>query len=242
MQLAPGVEAIDLGIYLPSHQTLVFSDFHMGFEHSLNAQGYMLPRTHYKDVVDRLEHIFAELKKQKKTVARVVITGDLKHEFGTILRQEWRDVLRLVDYLLRRCETLVLIKGNHDVQLGPVAAKSGIKLVPDVRLGDILIIHGDDVPTNLKDIKTIIMGHEHPAIGLRAKGRVEKYKCYLVGPYRKRTLIVQPSAKLMVEGSDVLKEKQLSPLLEGGVKKFRAFVIDDRKKELLDFGLIKNLA
>lgn len=241
MQLATGVDAIDLGIYLPSHKTLVFSDFHMGFEHSLNAQGYMLPRTHYKDVVDRLELIFAELKKQKKDVKKIVITGDLKHEFGTILRQEWRDVLRLVDYLLRKADELILIKGNHDVQLGPVAAKSGIKLVADVKLGDILIIHGDEEPARLKDIKTIIMGHEHPALGLRHKGRTEKYKCYLVGPYRKCTLIVQPSAKLMVEGSDVTKEKQLSPLLAGGVKKFRAFVIDERQKEILDFGLIKNL-
>jgi hypothetical protein len=241
MQLAPGVEAIDLGIYLPKHRTAIFSDFHMGFEHSMNAQGYMLPRTHYKDVVDRLELFFAELMKQKKSVKTIVITGDLKHEFGKILRQEWRDVLRLVDYLLRKADELVLIKGNHDVQLGPVAAKSGIKLVPDYRVDDILVIHGDAEPTNLKGVETIIMGHEHPALGLRARGRSEKYKCYLVGPYRKRTLIVQPSAKLMIEGTDVTKEQMLSPLLEGGVKKFRAFVIDDQKRELLDFGLVKNL-
>jgi len=241
MQLAPGIEAIDLGLYLSTHQALVFSDFHMGFEHSLNAQGYMLPRTHYKDVVDRLEQVFAELAKQEKPVKTVVITGDLKHEFGRILRQEWRDVLRLVDYLLRKADKLVLIKGNHDVQLGPVAANRNVDLVPDVRLGDILIIHGDEEPANLKGTHTIIMGHEHPALGLKHKGRTERYKCYLVGTYRKRTLIVQPSAKLMVEGTDVTKEQLLSPLLQGGIKSFKAYVIDEKAKEILDFGQLKNL-
>ncbi|MBI4145594.1 metallophosphoesterase [Candidatus Woesearchaeota archaeon] len=241
MQLANGVDAIDLAIYLPVHETLVLSDLHMGFEESLNAQGVLVPRTHYKDLVDRLELIFAELKNRRQRVSQVVITGDLKHEFGGIRRQEWKDVSRIVDYLLRRVERLVLIKGNHDVQLGPIATRRGLELVKDVRLGDVLIIHGDQEPNDLKGVTTIIMGHEHPAIGLRSGTRVERFKCYLVGRYKRKTLIVQPSANLLTEGSDVMKEQTLSPLLSKDILSFKAFVLDDKKRELLDFGVIRRL-
>jgi putative SbcD/Mre11-related phosphoesterase len=241
MQLVPGIEAVDLALYLSTHKTLVLSDLHMGYEGSLNAQGVMVPRTHFKNLVDRLEHVFATLKVAKKAVRTVVITGDLKHEFGKIARQEWRDVMRMVDYLLRRAPRLVLIKGNHDVQLGPIAGRHGIELVPDYRAGDILLIHGDAEPTDLKAVKTIIMGHEHPAIALRSGGRTERFKCYLVGPYKRKTLIVQPSCNLLTEGTDVLKEQTLSPLLDGGVAKFRAYVIDEQNKEVLDFGPLKAL-
>jgi len=241
MELVKGVEVIDLALYLVKHKTLVLSDFHMGFEESLQAQGVLVPRTHYKDLVDRLEMIFAELQKKKRKVEKIVITGDLKHEFGKIARQEWRDAMRIIDYLLRKCRKVILLKGNHDVQLGPIAARQGIELQKEYRIGDFLIIHGDYGPTNLKTVKTIIMGHEHPAISLRHSGRVEKYKCYLVGTYKRKRLIVQPSCNILIEGSDVLREQVLSPLLKSGMSKFNAFVVDDQKKEVLAFGKVKNL-
>ena len=31
---------------------------------------------------------------------QVIINGDLKHEFGTISDQEWRDVLKIFDLIL----------------------------------------------------------------------------------------------------------------------------------------------
>ena len=110
MELVKGVEAYDLALYLPKHKTVVFSDLHMGFEESLQSQGVLVPRTHYKDLVDRYEQIFAELQKKKKKVDRIVITGDLKHEFGRIARQEWRDAMRIIDYLLRKAKKVILLK------------------------------------------------------------------------------------------------------------------------------------
>jgi putative SbcD/Mre11-related phosphoesterase len=242
MQLTNAIEAIDLALY--TSKTLILSDFHIGFEESLNRQGVFVPRMHYKGIIDRLEHIFAVLKQAKKSVRTIVITGDLKHDFGRIGKQEWRDVMRLVDYLLRKSPRLVLIKGNHDVQLGPIADKHGIELVPDYRVEDILVIHGDVVPKTLTGIKTIVMGHEHPAITLRAKGRSERYKCFLKGAYKRRTLIVQPSFNLLTEGTDILQEQFLSPLLKGrlfGIGSFEAFLVDERNHDVLPFGPIKRL-
>ncbi|MBI4151184.1 metallophosphoesterase [Candidatus Woesearchaeota archaeon] len=244
MRITKNVEAIDLALHLSAAKTLVLSDFHLGFEESLNRQGVLVPRMHFKDVMARLEHIFATLKKDKKSVRTVVITGDLKHDFGRIGRQEWRDVTRLVEYLLTKAPRLVLIKGNHDVQLGPIATKRGIELVSEYRIDDVLIIHGDVAPKKLTGIKTIIMGHEHPAITLRSKGRSERYKCFLKGTYQRRTLIVQPSFNLLTEGTDILQEQFLSPLLKGrlfGIRSFEAFIVDDRSHDVLPFGTLQRL-
>jgi len=94
MEIHTGIEIIDLALYLPSHQTIIFSDFHIGYEETLTQRGILIPRFQFKDTIKRLEKIFSKIK-QVKTV---VINGDLKHEFGKISDQEWREVLKLLDY------------------------------------------------------------------------------------------------------------------------------------------------
>ncbi len=245
MKLAKDVEAVDLGIYLPAHKTLVLSDFHIGYEEALNKQGVFIPRLHLKDILSRIEKIFAVLDKSKKKVEMVVLTGDVKHTFGSIGRQEWRDITRLIEVLHKHSAKIVLIKGNHDVQLGPIVSRKGIVMVPEHRVGDFLIIHGDTLPVNLAGVATIIMGHEHPAVTLRSKNRAEKYKCYLVTSYKRKRLIVQPSFNLLTEGTDVLKEQLLSPLLKtgflGNLLSSKVFIVDDRLHEVLSFGSLKSL-
>lgn len=232
-----GIYAIDLGLWIESSKTLVLSDFHIGYEEELNQKGVLLPRTLYKDVVDRLEGIFAEIKTNPETI---VINGDLKHEFGRISQQEWKETMRLIDYLERKCKKIVLIKGNHDTILGPIAGKQNIKIVDEYVIGDVLILHGHKDPKELSGITTIIVGHEHPAIGLQEDVRREKYKCYLVGKYKGRNLIVQPSFNLLVEGTDVCSEPLLSPIISS-IDSFNAFVVDSKEKKILAFGKIREL-
>ena len=55
MYLAPSIEAIDLALYVPAQKLVVISDLHLGFEEALNARGGFVPRTHYKELVDRLK-------------------------------------------------------------------------------------------------------------------------------------------------------------------------------------------
>ena len=59
----------------------------------------------------------------------IIINGDIKHEFGTISEQEWRHTLRLLDFLSRYCDEVILIKGNHDMILGPIAKKRNVKVL-----------------------------------------------------------------------------------------------------------------
>ena len=226
--------AVDLALYIPSIATAVMSDFHFGYEESLTRQGLLVPRQQFRRTMERLEYIFTRIKPRI-----IVLNGDLKHEFGHITRQEWNDTTKLIEYLLQRCEKLIIVKGNHDVILGPIASRKIIELVKEYRDGTYLIVHGDEIPT-LSGVKTIIIGHDHPAITLRDKGKYEKFKCFLKGPYKRRILIATPAFNVLTEGSDIMKEHTLSPFLQGSLSDFEVWAIPEAEK-VLYFGRLRNL-
>ena len=125
MKILNGIELIDLAIY--THKTLIVTDFHIGYEEALNKQGLMVPRFQFQEIMKRLEKIFLRLKGKK--VYTIIVNGDLKHEFGTISEQEWRHTLRLLDYFGQHCKEIILIKGNHDTILGPIAKKRNVRVL-----------------------------------------------------------------------------------------------------------------
>ncbi len=202
MEIHKNIKIIDIALYLTKSKTLIIADSHIGFEESLNKQGILVPRFHFKDLILRMGKIL-----KKVSPETIIINGDIKHELGKISEQEWRYTLRLIDFLSKHCKNLFLIKGNHDKILGPIAKKRNIEVINQIIIDNILITHGDKLPKNLKEIKTIIIGHEHPAIGLREKTRIETFKCFLKGKYKTKTLIVQPSFNLETFGTDITKEK-----------------------------------
>ncbi len=233
-----GIEIIDLGLLLKNEKILVLADFHIGYEETLNKQGILVPKFQFKDIIKRLTKIFSELKKDK---LKIIINGDIKHEFGTISEQEWRETLRLLDFLTKFCDEIILIKGNHDTIIGPIAKKKNIKIVEHyLTKKGILITHGHKIPKKeiLKKTKTIIIAHEHPAISLREDIRTEKFKCFLKGRWKRKSLIVMPSFCLATEGTDVLSEKLLSQFLGQDISNFEVFVVADK---VYDFGKLKNL-
>lgn len=233
MEIHPGIEMIDLALYLKDSKTLVLADLHIGFEQALEKQGVLVPRFQYKDMIDRLEQVFAKVKPET-----VVLNGDLKHEFGAITKQEWKETMRLFDYLSRKCMRIIVVKGNHDPNIAPLTRTKAIEVVPEHVIGNITLVHGDAPPK--AKAKVVIMGHEHPAVSLREKTRVEKFKCFLKGTYKKSVLIVQPSFNVCVEGTDVTKEQVLSPLIKN-IRDCEVFVVDDVRKKTLYFGKVKDL-
>jgi hypothetical protein len=233
MEIHPGIAIVDLALYLKKHDTLVIADLHIGFEEALMKQGVLVPRFQYKDLIDRLEQIFARVK--PKTV---VLNGDLKHEFGAITKQEWKETMRLFDYLSRKCEEIIVVKGNHDPNIAPLTRKKAIRVVDELVLGDIAIVHGDSPPK--AKAKVILMGHEHPAVSLREKTRREKFKCFIKGAHKSAVLIVQPSFNVCVEGSDITAGRVLSPLIKN-VEDFEVYIVDDAQKKVLYFGAVSDL-
>ncbi len=233
MELLSGYDAVGLTLHLPEHDTLVFADVHLGYEEMLNREGVLVPHFQFNDVVSYVK----EAVKQTRP-STIIINGDLKHEFGGISGQEWREVLQFLKLFDEY--DVKLVKGNHDNILGPIARKRNVEVLDEVRLGPALFVHGHIPPEDLRGVETVVIGHEHPCVGLREEGRVEKVKCFLVGEWEGRCLIVLPSLNFIAEGVDVLQENTLSPLLQGDIGGFRAYGVEEG--EILYFGELKQLS
>ena len=234
MKILGNIKIVDLALYLDS--TLIISDVHIGYEEALNKQGVLVPRLQFGEMVQKIEKILSSVGKLEK----IIVNGDLKHEFGTISEQEWRNVLKFLDLLAKHCNEVILIKGNHDMILGPIARKRNVKIVDYYLIDNVLIIHGDKIPGKdvLKQASAIIIGHEHPAVSLRDGARVETFKCFLKGKYKGKNLIVIPSFNEVVRGTNIMRDKALSPFLKQDLDDFEVFAVED---QVYDFGKLGKL-
>src|SRR3989344_1540770 len=120
MEILKDFGIIDLALFIKPEKTLVIADTQLGYEETLNKQGVFIPRSQYSELDARLKKILALAKP-----SLIIIDGDIKHEFGTISETEWRNTLRLIDFLASQAK-LLLIRGNHDTILGPIAGKKNI--------------------------------------------------------------------------------------------------------------------
>ena len=230
-----GVSIVDLALEVDDY--LVISDLHLGYEQSLNAEGIMVPRFQYPLIIERLEEI-----QQKSSCDNIVVNGDLKHEFGQISRQEWNETQEFLDYLKANFDDIVLIKGNHDNFTKFIAEKTDLEVEEHYQIGDSLVMHGDKIQGNLGklDADNLIIGHEHPCIGIRSGERVEKIKCYLTGKYEHLNLIVMPTFNFVTEGSDILREKPLSPFVKAiPHSEMEIFAVENF--EMFHFGKIRDI-
>lgn len=259
------LQIIDLCIYLKKHNALVISDIHIGYEEALNKQGILISRLQFQQTMKRIENLISlALKTNKKTsFDLIIINGDLKHEFGTISETEWRQTLKFIDFIATKTKKIILIKGNHDTILEPIAKKRNIEIVEEYMLGnngkysEYYFCHGNIIPkTNaFKQAKTVIIGHEHPAISFKENFRVEKFKCFLFGKFKEsrklslkniiknnitKNLIVLPSFNPVTEGTDVLKEQLLSPFLHQNLSNFKVYVVPS-SETILYFKKVKDI-
>lgn len=234
-KILPDVFALGLGVWIPSKKVLVIADLHIGYEEALNKEGILVPRQQFELTKDLLEKMLKEVKPET-----IVINGDLKHEFGGISDQEWRETLRIFDLLARHSKKVVLVKGNHDTILGPIARKRNLKVVDFFSVGDICITHGHKIWEDKEFLKAkvLIIANEHPAISIREGVKSELYKCFLLGKWKRKRLIVMPSFLLIIEGTDVRRERLLSPYLHQNLDNFEIFVVGDK---VYKFGKLKEL-
>ena len=233
MQISDNIEIVDLSLWIKDKQTLITTDIHLGLEESMHLKGIMVPKQQSELIIQSFKKIFTKVSPRT-----IIINGDLKHNFGKNLKQEWDDTLKLIDFLKENCRELVFIKGNHDNFLATIANQKGINVVDELQIDDILLLHGDKLKEINKTVKKIIIGHEHPAISLKDKSKMEKFKCFLKGKYKRKELIVMPSFNPLSYGSDIFSENKFSPYLDN-ISKFEVFVVGD--KEVFAFGKVKNI-
>ena len=191
--------------------TAVIADLHLGFENVLQERGYALPRLQLKEIKKQVKNIV-----EKYDISKIVIAGDLKHEFSKNLPYEWEDVREFIESVEVELE---VVRGNHDNYLAAILADYGIELKEKVNVGDFTVVHGH----REFDGEKIIMGHEHPAVKIRVRGALYSFPCYLVADSSK---IVLPAFSPLMAGSDVLQGNFLSPILQKA-KKIEVYAVEE---------------
>lgn len=202
--------------------TAVIADLHLGFENVLQEKGYAVPRMQVEEIKAQVARIV-----EKYGVSKIVVAGDLKHEFSRNLPYEWEDVREFIESVDVELE---VVRGNHDNYLAAILAEYGIELKEKVEVGEYVVIHGH----REFEGDRIIMGHEHPAVKVRVRGAMYTFPCYLVAD---STKIVLPAFSPLMGGSDVLRGEFLSPILQKA-KKIEIYAIEE---EVVYLGRLEDL-
>lgn len=190
-------------VILEDSNEAIIADLHIGYESAMRLEGVTIP-TYQKNVIkERIEKIVEVYEPY-----RIIVNGDFKHEFGRNLKQEWNEVMELLEFMKER-SNVILIRGNHDNFLKTIASKMGVDVLPYYKKGKINVFHGHfDMPSDF-----YIIAHEHPSITIRDKiGAVAKLPCFLVG----EDIIVMPAISPLAAGNDVIStmpDEYLTPVL-----------------------------
>jgi putative SbcD/Mre11-related phosphoesterase len=119
----------------------------------------------------------------------------------------------------------------------PLTDELGVELVDDLLIDSTYLVHGHELPESIpRSVRTVVIGHVHPAINISDGVRNERLKCFLLGSYKQKRLLVLPSFSTIVEGSDILKVASNSPFLQG--ESSLVYVLSD---EIRPFGKVKDL-
>lgn len=242
MMLTPDVELLDglPVIHIKSMKALVCSDLHLGYEGIMAKKGTLLPKVNLKSITDMLT---AALEKTK--AKQIIVDGDIKNEFSTVDQEEFNELYDFIQFGKERGVSMVLIKGNHDNFVERYREPFKLEVHrQEAKIAKYLFFHGEELPRDLKGVDLMIMGHEHPSIGIyNAVGTKEKVRCFLYGAYKRVPLLVLPAMNYYAAGTDINLESKrslLSPIFKNAdVDNMKAIAIG--YGSTIDFGKIRKL-
>lgn len=219
-------------IFFPKQGILAVGDLHLGYDSMLKSQGIMLNFDQLEETKKELENIIKRIK-ATSTLKKIVLLGDIKHHFAFQKSEifDLRNFLRFLEQFLPKEDT-ILIKGNHDT-----FTLKGYDLHDFHITEDLAFTHGHKSFKELesKEVKTIVMGHVHPAILIKDKIEIkkEKFKCFLIGNYKKKQFILVPSFFPLIQGSEIneLENSWKTPAIipKEKLKDFETYVISPGK-------------
>jgi hypothetical protein len=230
-------------IWVEELKALVIADLQLGEELYLaKEKGILVPQFQLKEMLEDLARLF-ELVKPKT----LIINGDLKHEFGELSKQEWREVRELVGFVLSSKVKPILVRGNHDNYLLTIASKLGLKVYDPYYLErGYLFTHGHKKIEYPKEFHTLIIGHEQPALLLKKGFDKIKVPCLLYGKLANgKNFICLPAFSPLASGTEinlVTKEDLLSPILREEVElKELVPIAIDKEVGALKFPMLREL-
>lgn len=200
-------------VYIDSLDLIVIADLHLGYETAAAEEGMFIPKIQYKKISKDIEQIC-----RKREANRVLINGDVKHEFSDMGYHEYKEVSNFFEYMKRVFDDVIIVKGNHDTFLSRITRKHHLNLFDEFHEGEWFFTHGHN-DIKISDIKEpyVVIGHEHPSLCLISEiGVREKVKCFLYGEIQDKNMLVLPAFSYFAQGSDVNlvpKKDLLSPIL-----------------------------
>jgi putative SbcD/Mre11-related phosphoesterase len=230
LEVLPGIFITkDYALWLEDKECIVIADLHLGFEGVLYEEGFAMPRFQKAEMLRRLRDILRKYRPRK-----LIIDGDLKHEFSRNLHQEWKEVNEVLDFLEGKVD-LLIARGNHDNYLKTILSKRGLPLRKSIRWKGLTFAHGHE-DIEWKDL--LVIGHEHPSVKLSDEiGASIKVPCFLVG----KNVIVLPAFSPLAYGTDVTQLNPISPPLKNiDFMNLEVFTIDENLG-ILSFGKVKEL-
>lgn len=219
-------------------QAIVLGDIHLGYENEgKHAAGAVISQQLERDLYSSLDEVFDKVGK----VNLIILLGDLKHGFSRMGEQERHALVNLFDYLEKKGKRIVVLKGNHDNYLENITSGRKIEVKEYFIWHEYCFVHGDQEFEEMheKNVKYWIMGHLHPAISIREGIKVERYKCFLIGVYKKKNVVILPSFISSHEGVDILSSKS-NLAWEFNLQKFEVKVVGEGL-EVLTFGKVSKL-
>ncbi|MCQ2052489.1 MAG: metallophosphoesterase [archaeon] len=226
-EILPGVKiTTDRCLFLSDGPTVVLGDLHIGYEKALEDEGVYIPRMNTESVKEGLNLIISRYEPK-----RVVLLGDIKHDFKRS-RHEGREEIHRIIELLENAVDVIVVKGNHDNFLQNILYDMNIKVVDYVDLCGFRMEHGHIDSGK----RPVIIGHEHPSVRITGptSGSM-KIQCFL--HMKEEGIIVIPPFSPLSSGTDLSlagPETFMSPACKGanvmnadvyGISEFGIFML-----------------
>lgn len=208
LDIAPGLRITnDRCALLLRSKVLLLADMHLGIEASLELDGLQLPRVQGGTMKQRVSAAVEAHRPE-----RIVVLGDLKHEFSRNSDQEWSEVRSMLEHL-RSLAQVTVVRGNHDNFLANITSRLGVETVDELLVDGYHLSHGHLVAKG----RPLVQGHEHPSVRLfDGVGGYIKLPAFLSFPQEQ--VLVLPAFSPLAAGNDISNmsaQDMLSPGLTG---------------------------
>ncbi|WP_400210714.1 metallophosphoesterase [Candidatus Methanarcanum hacksteinii] len=193
VEIMPGVRVTkERCLYIDDGSTVVLGDLHLGYEKALEEDGMFIPRINTDSIREELNLIICKYEPK-----RIVLLGDIKHDFKRTRYEGKEEVHRVIE-LLKNASDVIVVKGNHDNFLQNILQDTGLMAVDYVDICGFRMEHGH-VDSGKRPV---IIGHEHPSVKVHGAvfGGV-KVQCFL--HLKKDGIIVIPPFSPLSSGSDL---------------------------------------
>jgi putative SbcD/Mre11-related phosphoesterase len=193
-EILPGVKVTnERCLILDDGPTAVLGDLHLGYESALEEEGMYIPRMNTESIRDALNNVLSLYEPK-----RVVLLGDIKHDFKRSKREARAEVTKIIE-LLEEASDVIVVKGNHDNFLQNILSDLGLMAVDHIDMAGFRMEHGHID----SKVRPVIIGHEHPSV--RIPGAMSggmKIHCFV--HQREDGVIVLPPFSPFSAGNDLV--------------------------------------